>query len=354
MKNWTLLAIGSLLAVLAAGCGKEETASNTAAPPPTANAASNAAGGNTAANAPAASKAQPLGDDQLNAVQKASTPYKLFLIVKTRNNPFFDPMIKAAEAEAKALGAELETQAPQQETDKERQFAMVQDVTARGAKAILIAPADSKLIVPALKQAADKGVLVINLDNRIDAPTAQSAGLGVGGYVGADNEEGGRMAGTAMVEALGGKGKVAVLEGIRGVDNAESRKRGFTQAVEGKLDVVASDSADWDTQKAYSKFQSILAAHPDLNGVFCANDKMALGAIKAIADAGKKGKITVIGYDNIPDVKPYLKDGQLYATIEQHPDLMGKYGVRMAIGELDATLPKGKEYLVKLELIRGK
>jgi ribose transport system substrate-binding protein len=289
---------------------------------------------------------------ELDGVQKAAKPYKMALIVKTRNNPFFDPMIKSAEAEAKALGVQLEVQAPAQETDKERQFAMVQDMAARKVDALLIAPADSKGIVPALKAAQEKGVLVINLDNRIDRPTASAAGLNPGGYVGADNEAGGRLAGQAMAAALrsGGK-KVAVLEGIRGADNAEARKRGFTGAIRGRLEVAASDTAEWDTQKAYAKFQAMLAAHPDLSGLFCANDKMALGALKAIREAGKTGKITVVGYDNIPDVRPYLRSGEMYATIEQHPDLMGKYGVRMALAALAGTGRKGGEFLVPLEVV---
>jgi len=333
---------------MTAGCGKEE-------PEPAAlpGAITLPETNGTGAASLAGDAGGALTQAELDAVEKASTPYKLALIVKTRNNPFFDPMIKAAEAEAKALGAELEVQAPAQETDKERQFAIFQDVTARKVDAILIAPADSKGIVPALKQAQEKGVLVINLDNRVDPDTASQAGVSLGAYVGADNEEGGKLAGEAMVEALRGDGDVAVLEGIRGVDNAESRKRGFMSAVEGKLDVGASDTAEWDTQKAYAKFQSMLAAHPDLKGLFCANDKMALGAIKAISEAGKKGKLTVIGYDNIPDVKPYLGTGEMYATIEQHPDLMGKYGVRAAVGILAGKLPKGREFLVPLEVVKG-
>jgi ribose transport system substrate-binding protein len=328
-----------LMALTLVGCGKEEPA---ASGPP-------AGGPSSTANQPPAA----ITTSELDQVGKAAQPYRLALIVKTRNNPFFDPMIKAAEQEAKALGVSLEVQAPAQETDKERQFAMVQDVTAKGVQAILIAPADSKGIVPALQQAQDKGILVINLDNRVDPATAAAAGLTLGGYVGADNETGGRLAGEAMVEALGGKGQVAILEGIRGADNAEARKRGFTAGVQGKLDIAASDSAEWDTQKAYAKFQSMLAANKDLDGLFCANDKMALGAMKAIEEAGQKGKLTVIGYDNIPDVRPSLSSGEMYATIEQHPDLMGQYGVKMAVGILSGAVPRGREYLVPLEVIKG-
>lgn len=294
---------------------------------------------------------QKVSTADLEKVTKASKPYRLALVVKTRNNPFFDPMIKAAEAEAKKLGVSLEVQAPPQESDKELQFSMVENLTAKGVDAILIAPADSKGIVPALKRAADKGILVINLDNRVDAASAAGAGLELGGYVGADNEEGGRLAGKAMIGYLGGHGKVAMLEGIRGADNAEARRRGFERAVSGILTIVARDSAEWDTQKGYAKFQSMLAAHPDIEGLFCANDKMALGAMKAIEEAGKKGKVVVVGYDNIPDVRPYLESGEMKATIEQHPDLMGRYGVLMAVGVLDGSVPRGREFLVPLEII---
>ncbi len=308
----------------------------------------------TASKGPSAAAPEPavtIAAEQLDAVSRASKPYRLALVVKTRNNPFFDPMIKAAEAEAKRLGVQLEVQAPPQESDKELQFSIVENLTAKGVDAILIAPADSRGIVPALKRAADKGILVVNLDNRVDAATAASAGLKLAGYVGAENEEGGKLAGRAMMGYLGGHGKVAILEGIRGADNAEARKRGFESVVQGSLDIVAKDTAEWDTQKAYAKFQSMLAAHPNIEGLFCANDKMALGAMKAIEEARRKGDIVVIGYDNIPDVRPYLQSGEMKATIEQHPDLMGRYGVLMAVGILDGKVERGGEFLVPLEVI---
>lgn len=296
-------------------------------------------------------KTQSVTTAELDKITKPKEVYKLALVVKTRNNPFFSPMIAAAESEAKKMGMILEVQAPAQETDKEKQFAIVQDLTARKVDAILIAPADSKAIVPALKKAEDAGIMVINLDNRVDAGAAQSGGLQPVSYIGADNEAGGKLAGEAMLKALNNKGKVAVLEGIRGADNAEARKRGFESAVTGKLEIVASESANWDTKQAYDKTQAILAAHPDVQGLFCANDKMALGTLKAISEAGKKGKITVVGYDNIPDVKPYLASGEMKATIDQHPDSMGKYGVKMAVGALTKTAPAGRELLVPLQVI---
>ncbi|HSV74367.1 MAG TPA: substrate-binding domain-containing protein [Chthonomonadales bacterium] len=346
MTSRPLKLLAALALLSAAGCGRE-----TVEAPPRLD------GALGQAQAPVAASRYDL--KALDGLTRASRAYRIALVVKTRNNPFFDPMIKAAEREAATLGVRLEVHAPPQEVDKEQQFSMVQNIAATGIDAILIAPADSKGIVPALKQAEDQGVLVVNVDNRVDPATATAAGLKLGGYVGADNEEGGAIAGRAMVAALGAapgapRPQVAVLEGIRGTDNAEARKRGFVNAAKDLLDIRATDTAEWDTQKAYAKFQSMLAANPGLTGLFCANDKMALGAMKAIKEAGKTGTIRVIGYDNIPDVQPALRSGEMYATIEQHPGLMGRYGLRLAVGLLDRKLERGGELLVPLELVKGR
>jgi len=299
-------------------------------------------------------KTAKLTPEALRALPSASQRYRLVLIVKTRNNPFFSPMIAAAYAQAAQMDVDLDVQSPAQETDKEGQFNLVSQIVARGVDAILIAPADSKGIVPALKAAQKQGVVVVNLDNLVDRATLEANDLELGGYISADNEAGGRLAGEEMVKALGGAGEVAVLEGIRGADNAEARKRGFQEAVDGKLTIVASETAEWETEKAYAKAQSLLAAHPNLRGLFAANDKMALGAVRAIKEAGKTGQITVIGYDNIPDVKPLLDSGAMHATIEQHPDRMGHYGVALAVGLLEKKVAPGGTLMAPLELIPGK
>ncbi len=332
-----VLGTTTILIVTVLGCGKEPAAESPAV---------------SIENMPAIDKIQPsilISQSDLDGVTKADKPYKITLIVKTRNNPFFDPMIKAFEAECKSLGVDGNVQAPPQETDKEIQFSTIQNVAAKGADAILIAPADSKAVIPALKMATERKILVINIDNRVDKTSASEQKLDMGGYVGADNEAGGKLAGDAMVAALPVGGKVAIIEGIRGADNAEARKRGFEKGVEGKLTVVSRETANWKMDEANSKAQAIIAANGDLSGIFCANDMMAIGAMKAVKDAGKSGKIKVIGYDNIPDVQSYIKSGAMSASVEQHPDLMGKYGLRMAVGILNGKVSKGKEFLVPLE-----
>lgn len=329
------------LALLAFGCGKEET------PPP--------AAPPTPGSKPAAAGVQSataITTSELDGVQRATKPYKIVLIVKTKNNPFFIPMITAFEEASRKLGFAAEVQAAAQESSYEQQVALVQTEVSKGANAILITPADSKALVPALKKAADAGVLIIDLDNRLDPETVKAQGLSLGGYVGADNMMGGEKAGMALIEAVGGRGNVAILEGIRGVDNAEARKKGFELAVTRRLKIVARETGEWETEKAYNKTLAILAAHPELNGIFCANDNMAIGAMKAISEKGKKGLIKVVGYDDIPGVTDAINSGEMYATIEQHPDYMGEYGARMALGILEGNIKKGGELLVNLETIK--
>ncbi|MBM3499845.1 MAG: sugar ABC transporter substrate-binding protein [Armatimonadetes bacterium] len=268
---------------------------------------------------------------------KPSKPYKVALIMKTMSNPFFQAMERGAKEEAGKLGLELSSQAAEKETDDEKQAGIVENAIAQKVDAIVIAPADSKTLIPALLKANAAGIPVINVDNRIDAQAAQEAGLKLVTFIGPDNAAGAEKAARHLFEAMGGTGKAAMLEGIRGVDNAENRKRGFERALAdfSGIELADSQSASWELEQGDTVFTNMLTAHPDITGLFCANDMMALGAIRAIEAAGQPGKILVAGYDNLEAAQEKLKSGALLCTIEQHPDLMGAYGVRCAVALLE-------------------
>lgn len=256
------------------------------------------------------------------------------LIMKARTNPFFSRMEAGAREAAQELGVELQVWDLERETDTDKQAAHVEAAISQGMKVILIAPADSKAIVAPLLQARKQGVRIINIDNRIDADEAKRAGLEIAAFIGPDNVEGARKSTQAMIEAMGGQGQVVMLEGIRGVDNAEARKRGFQKAVEaaaGKVEVMAMDTALWDRDKALEKMEGFLNNYPNLDGVFAANDQMALGALAAIRAAGKAGRIVIAAYDNLEEIHAPIRAGNVHATIEQHPDRMGYMGVEQAV-----------------------
>jgi len=264
---------------------------------------------------------------------RAGKPH-IALIMKAISNPFFAKMAEGATRKAEELGVKLTCLSVPRETDFEQQANSVEQMVAQNVSAIVIAPADSAAIVSPLLEAQKKGIPIINIDNRIDANTAKSAGLKVLTFIGPDNAAGAEKSTDYLIQAIGGKGNIAMLEGLRGVDNAEQRKKGFLRAVEktnGAVKVVAMETAEWASDLGEKKMAGILTRYPDLAGVFCANDKMAEGAIAAIASAGKIGKIHVAAYDNLQSAQEDILAGKMDATIEQHPDLMGAMGVENAL-----------------------
>jgi ribose transport system substrate-binding protein len=278
--------------------------------------------------------------------------YRIALIMKSAGNPFFMSMEEGAQAAADDLGVELLPQTITDESQDQQQINVVDSMVANDVDAILIAPANSKSLVQPLLRAQEAGIPIINVDNRLDPETVEAAGLDLVSYVGADNEEGGRLAGEHLCELLGGEGKVAMLEGRRGVDNAEARRRGFEAACAEYpgIEIVASEPADWELQIAQDKFAGIMNAYPDIDGLFCANDNMALGAIAAMREMGKTDDIVVVSYDNIEAAQEAIRAGELAATIEQNPDDMGAEAVRTAVAHLEGEEVES-EILVPLEVI---
>jgi ribose transport system substrate-binding protein len=262
----------------------------------------------------------------------APAKLRFALIVKTQQNPVFTCMQRGAEDEAKKLGVEVRTLSPAVEKNFQEQVDLVRSAVSKKFDAILIAPSDSKLLVSPLKEATDAGIPVINIDNALDAAEMKQQGLAVAAFVGVDNVAGGRLGAEYLINKIGGEGEVLMLEGFTGVANAEDRKRGFHEEVakHPKVKLVASQTANWYTEEALTVTTGLLPKFPNLRGIFCANDLMALGAIQAVDQAGKTGKIAIVAFDNIREVRDALLSGKLAGTIEQWPDWMGAEAVRAA------------------------
>src|SRR5215213_9005264 len=152
-------------------------------------------------------------------------------------------------------------------------------------------------------------------------------------FVGSDNYEGGKLAGAHVLKVTGGKARVGILEGIPGHETGDSRLRGFRDAVKDApgITVVASQPANWERDQGFNVFQNMLQAHPEIDTVFAASDLMALGAVEAIAAAGKTGKIKVIGFDALEDAKKAIAEGKMSASVAQFPYEMGKAAVESAV-----------------------
>lgn len=273
---------------------------------------------------------------------------RIALIYKATTNPFFQAMERGARDKAKELGVDLEVAGIESETDVDRQADLVRNMLNRQVEGMVIAPASSVGIVTPLLRVQEKGVPIVNIDNRINKEEAVKRGLKVATFIGPDNFEGAKQVGDYACDlikkrlAAGETGKVLILRGIDGVENAEARRRGFEAAVkEAGLEVAGSESAHWHTEEAQQVTSALLAANPKVHGILCANDKMALGAIAAVKARGKIGEICIVGYDNIDLAREAMARGEMHATIEQNPAMMGALGVECALKALDGeTLPE--------------
>ncbi|MNP11832.1 D-ribose-binding periplasmic protein precursor [compost metagenome] len=262
--------------------------------------------------------------------------------MKSLANEFFRTMEDGAKDYQKAHADEFELIANgiKNETDTGEQIRIVEQMVNAGAKALVIAPADSKALVSAVKKAMDQGVVVINIDNRLDPALLKSKGISVP-FVGPDNRKGARLVGDYLAnEKLKAGDQVGIIEGVPTTTNAQQRTAGFKDAMEAaQIKIVSVQSGNWEIDKGNAVAASMLNEYPDLKALLAGNDSMALGAVSAVRAAGKAGQVQVVGYDNINAIKPMLADGRVLATLDQAASQQAVYGIQAALKMVKGEKP---------------
>jgi ribose transport system substrate-binding protein len=274
------------------------------------------------------------------------------LVVKTLNNPFFIDMERGAREVADSLGLALVVQAPEREIDPERQMQIIENLIQRRVDVLAIVPNGSREIVPVIVKANEAGIPVVVVDTRVDSAALASAGGRIASFIGSDNVDGGRLAGRHLAERLGGTGPIAVIEGIPGHETGDSRLAGFREGIAAYpgIEVVASQTANWERDQAFNVAQNILQAHPEVRGIFAANDIMALGAVEAVSAAGRTAEILVVGFDAQDDAVTAMRAGRMAASIAQHPRDMGRRAMLTAWRILHGE-PVDPEQPVPIQLV---
>jgi len=276
---------------------------------------------------------------------------QIALVMKSLANEFFKTMEDGAEAHQKEHSAEYDLTAVgiKNELDVAQQVNLVEQMIAKGVDAIVIAPADSKTLVPVCKRAMDAGIVVVNIDNKFDADVLKDKGVSVP-FVGPDNRKGARLAGECLAQKLTNGDKVAIIEGAPNTFNGTQRKLGFEDAMKAAgMNIVSSQSGYWEMEKANQVVSAILTEHADIKALLCANDNMALGAVAARKAAGKSNDVTIVGFDNISAVQELLKTGGILCTIDQHADKLAIYGIEYALEMLkNKGTPQDRETPVDL------
>lgn len=292
----------------------------------------------TACGQPTSGTSLLASEDQGTQVQQ-ETPqadrYTIALVMKTLTNPFFVEMEVGARKAEDEFNINLIVKTGAQETSVDQQVTIIEELIVQHVDAILIAPADSVQLIPVLKKAQDTGIVIINIDNQLDPQASEKIGLVNVPYISVDNEQGAFLSAEYISKDVDVPTQAIVLEGITAAKNAQDRKNGAMRAFgeNENIQVVASETANWKIDEAYSVAAKLFTSYPDVKLVFCANDMMAFGVIQYLQESGKTD-VKVAAYDALAEAMPMLENGSLQATINQQAAIQAYTGVQYAIQAL--------------------
>jgi D-allose transport system substrate-binding protein len=275
----------------------------------------------------------------LAAMPAAAADYAI--ILKTLANPFWVSMKEGVQAEAQKKGVQVDIFAAASEDDITGQQRLLEDAINKHYKAIGVAPITAVNMIQQIVAANQKGIYVVDMDEKVDMAQLKSAGGSVVAFLSTDNKAVGEKAGKFILAKIGAAGgKVAIIEGKAGNASGDARRDGAVAAFKGasNVKIVASLPADWDRARALDVATNMLQRNPDLKGIYACNDTMALGAFQAVRNAGKQGQIAVVGTDGAPEAIDSVNAGELTATIAQDAAGVGARSLDILIHAL-ATKP---------------
>lgn len=272
---------------------------------------------------------------------------KIAIVVSTLNNPWFVFLAETAAAKAKKLGYDAKIFDSQNNTALESDH--FENIIVSGFDAILFNPTDANGSVANVLKAKEAGVPVFCMDREINSDAATSQIL-------SDSYSGSVAIGKYFTQQLNKKGNYVELLGLVGDNNTWARSKGFHSVVDNykELKMVAQQSADFDRNKGLEVMESILQAHPDIEGVFCGNDAMAMGAYQALVTSGKAGKVKVFGFDGAEDVITAISDKKVAATGMQFPKVMAETAAQFADEYIKGKRDFPKKIPVAVELVTVK
>lgn len=247
-------------------------------------------------------------------------------VAKTLINEYWRSLGEGYESMAEQVGVEVTLQAAQNEADQLGQLSIAETMLSQGYDVLLVSPQSDANLVPAVDQARELGIPVVNVNDAVIASARH--------YVGNVQRDNGVRAARWFIENMPDGGKVAVVEGQPGVYAAGQRTDGFVTTITNESDafeVVASVPGNWDRQLSYDIASTIMQEHPDLIGFYANNDGMALGIVEAVKAAGLLDQITVIGTDGISDAYVSILAGELTGTIDSFPVLTGEVAMEVAL-----------------------
>ncbi len=256
------------------------------------------------------------------------------VFTKNLTNPYFQAVRVGTETAAKSLDVKVIQYVPTKPDSIPEQLSQVEDVIVKKPDAIVFVPVDYKALVPAVEKINAAGIPVTNIIDR-------SAGGKFVAFVGADDYSIGLATARGLLKAIGGKGNVVILEGVKGSLTNTDRVRGFNDALKESpgVKLLGSQPANYQRLQALQVMENLMQSFPAIDGVLAANDPMAVGAIEALEGANRKA--LVVGINGSREAVELIKSGQLLASGDFNGFVQGCLGMQIAVRNLrKQTTPK--------------
>ena len=293
------------------------------------------------------------GDGQnINSQGESEKKGTIGVSVLTLGNPFFNVIAEGVKDEAANHGYDVVV--VDGDRDVQKQANQIDDFLTKGVAAIILNPCDRQSIGPAIEKTNRAGVPVFTCDLKCVAEGAE-----VVSHVGSDNLQGGKLAGEAMIEALGEQGGKVLVVHFPQANSCQLRVQGFEEVIgaynqglsTGLIEVVAQLDGGGVRDEGYKVTEDTLQAHPDLRGIFAINDPSGLGARAALEKAGKQDQVVIVAFDGQPEGKQAIKDGKIFADPIQFPGLIGRKTVELMM-DYFAGVEVEEEVLIPTELYK--
>ena len=268
------------------------------------------------------------GDDDSGA--PGSGGGRVGVVIKGLDNPFFAAMQEGVLTAAREQRADVRLSAATSLDDTAGQASKLEALIADERDCYVVNPISQSNLAQALSH-VPQGTPIVNIDSPVGADEARALGVDISTYIGTDNEAAGGLAADTMAGLVGRDAGVGVIGGISGDATSAARIDGFDAGARGRFRPLDPVSADWDEHKAQRAAATLMREDADIAGFFAANDQMALGVARAVADAGRTGRVAVVGVDGIREALAAVEHGAMSATVSQYPYTIGSLGVEACL-----------------------
>ncbi|WP_416050545.1 sugar ABC transporter substrate-binding protein [Cupriavidus basilensis] len=252
---------------------------------------------------------------------------RIAVFTKNQTNPFFQVVRQGADAAAKSMNARVTHYIPTKPDSIPEQMSQIEDVIVKKADAIVFVPVDYKAMGPGVKKINAANIPVVNVTDKSDVGNFVS-------FIGASDYDLGLKTATHLFKAMGGKGNVVLLEGIKGSLTNIDRVKGMHDALKAfpGIKLVASQPANYQRLQALQVMENLMQSYPQIDGIFATNDAMAIGAIEALQGANRKALVS--GINGTQEAIDAIKAGTMLATGDYNGFAQGCLGVTAAIRKL--------------------